>query len=57
MMTTSIRHLVAGFLFLPVALAAQAKPDPRIAGLKTELATAIDAKARMAQQMVDQVFS
>src|SRR5438046_5873132 len=51
------RHIVACSLFLPVALAAQAKPDPRLDRLKTELATAIDGKAKLAQQMVDQVFS
>jgi aminobenzoyl-glutamate utilization protein B len=57
-LTTAIRRLVAcSVLVWPVAVAAQAKPDPRIDRLKTELATAIDAKAKLAQQMVDQVFS
>src|SRR5262245_31274154 len=56
-MILSIRHTVVGSLLLPVALTAQAKPDPRIARLKTELASAIDARAKLAQQMVDQVFS
>ena len=59
-MTTSFRHLVVGSLLLPATLAAQAKPakpDPRIDRRKTQLATAIDAKAKMAQEMVDQVFS
>src|SRR3954468_4003940 len=54
---TVFRRIVACSLFLPVALVAQAKPDPRLDRLKTDLATAIDAKAKMAQQMVDQVFS
>jgi aminobenzoyl-glutamate utilization protein B len=36
---------------------AKPKPDPRIDRLKAELATAIDGKAKLAQQMVDQVFS
>src|SRR3954471_9526762 len=54
---TALRRVVACSLFLPVALAAQAKPDPRLDRLKTELATAIDGKAKLAQQMVDQVFS
>jgi len=62
-MTTFLRHLVAGSLLLPAILVAQAKPvkpakpDPRLGRLKADLATAIDAKAKMAQQMVDQVFS
>src|SRR5512132_1041605 len=56
-MLPAIRRLLVGSLLLPAALGAQAKPDPRIDRLKTELATAIDTKANMAQQMVDQVFS
>src|SRR5690349_14716168 len=46
-------------ILLPVAASPQAKtkPDARTDRLKTELATAIDAKAKLAQQMVDQVFS
>src|SRR6476660_5719304 len=54
---TVFRRIVSCSLFLPFTLAAQAKPDPRIDRLKTELATAIDGKAKLAQQMVDQVFS
>ena len=42
---------------LPALLGAQPKPDARIERLKAELATAIDARAKLAQQMVDQVFS
>jgi aminobenzoyl-glutamate utilization protein B len=57
-MPNLIRQFVASSLFvLPTMLAAQAKPDARIDRLKTDLATAIDARAKMAQQMVDQVFS
>ncbi len=39
------------------AQAQQATADARIAKLKTELAAAIDAKAKLAQQMTDQIFS
>src|SRR3954447_23686211 len=56
-MLTAIRRLVPCIVFLPTVLAAQRKPDPRVERLKADLATAIDAKAKMAQQMVDQVFS
>src|SRR5690349_16667658 len=56
-MPTVSRRLLASSLFLPTLLTAQTKPDPRVARLKTELAAAIDAKAKLAQQMVDQVFS
>ncbi|MBW8839951.1 MAG: hypothetical protein JF602_08885 [Gemmatimonadetes bacterium] len=62
-MPTVIRRLLACSYFLPAILVAQAKPakpakpDPRVERLKADLATAIDAKAKMAQQMVDQVFS
>ncbi|MES3035445.1 MAG: amidohydrolase [Gemmatimonadota bacterium] len=42
---------------LPALLCAQPKPDARIERLKAELATAIDGRAKLAQQMVDQVFS
>ncbi len=35
----------------------QAASDARLARLKSELATAIDGRAKLAQQMVDQVFS
>src|ERR1051325_2750253 len=56
-MSTRLRCLTLA-LALPVIAGAQgAPPDPRIDRLKTELARAIDAKAKMAQQMVDQVFS
>src|SRR5215470_18897456 len=46
------------FVFLaPAFLGAQAPADPRLDQLKTELAKAIDNRAKLAQQMVDQVFS
>jgi aminobenzoyl-glutamate utilization protein B len=46
----------------PVGLAAQAAPapsaaDPRLDRLKAEASGLVDAKAKMIQQMVDQVFS
>jgi len=45
------------FIFLvPAFLGAQAA-DSRVDQLKTELAKAIDNRAKLAQQMVDQVFS
>ena len=60
-MTTTARRTLALTIALlfPAAASAQAKPkpDPKIDRLKTELATAIDGKAKLAQQMVDQVFS
>jgi aminobenzoyl-glutamate utilization protein B len=43
-------------LFAAVSLHAQT-PDPRSDRLKTEIAKAIDSRAKMAQEMVDQVFS
>jgi aminobenzoyl-glutamate utilization protein B len=55
LLATLVVTLLAG---IPHDAAAQAvKPDPRLAKLKTELAAAIDAKAKLAQQMTDQVFS
>ncbi len=53
----SFARCLAAFAFLPALLGAQAKPDPRIDRLKAELARAIDGRATLAQQMVDQVFS
>src|SRR5262245_13869922 len=47
----------AFFILSPTVLTAQAKPDPRLDRLKTELARTIDGQAKLAQQMVDQVFS
>jgi aminobenzoyl-glutamate utilization protein B len=56
--------LVAGLLLPSVtvsaSLAAQGAPaaaDPRLERLKAEAATLVDAKAKMIQQMVDQVYS
>ena len=42
---------------LPAILGAQARADARMDVLKSELARSIDGHARLAQQMVDQVFS
>src|SRR5215216_7446341 len=57
MLPLPLRRVVACSFLLPAILGAQATPDPRLDRLKTELATAIDGKAKLAQQMVDQVFS
>ena len=50
-------RLLALTLAAPVLLHAQARSEARITALKAELARAIDARATLAQQMVDQVFS
>ncbi len=50
-------RVVALSLIVPALAGAQTAPDPRLDRLKTELARSIDAKAKLAQQMVDQVFS
>jgi aminobenzoyl-glutamate utilization protein B len=55
MMRTVARLLALCFL-LPVPLRAQ-PPATRVNRLKAELAGAIDGRAKLAQQMVDQVFS
>ncbi len=55
-MRTIVRCL-ALCAIVPALLGAQPKPDPRIEALKAELARAIDGRAKLAQQMVDQVFS
>ena len=44
-------------LLFPAVAAAQTPAGPRLDRLKAELARAIDARAKLAQQMVDQVFS
>jgi aminobenzoyl-glutamate utilization protein B len=53
-MRNAARLLV--LMLFPALVRAQ-NPDPRIDRLKSELAKAIDGKAKLAQQMVDQVFS
>ncbi|MEO7502618.1 MAG: amidohydrolase [Gemmatimonadaceae bacterium] len=53
----SILRLLTLCLFAPELLNAQAAADPRVDRLKSEVARAIDAKAKLGQQMVDQVFS
>src|SRR5688572_1223889 len=39
------------------ATAAAAPPDPRLEGLKRELISEIDGRAKFTQEMVDQIFS
>jgi aminobenzoyl-glutamate utilization protein B len=60
-MPFAIRRLAVSCVAIPIVLGAQApvapKPDPRVERLKAELARAIDGNAKLAQQMVDQVFS
>lgn len=50
-------RLLVPLLLLRAGVAAQTPADPRLDRLKTEVARAIDAKATLAQQMVDQVYS
>ena len=52
-------RLIACLAVLPALLSAQipASPDPRLDRLKAEIATAIDARSKMIQEMVDQVYS
>jgi aminobenzoyl-glutamate utilization protein B len=51
-------RLIAFLVLIPWLLAAQTPTaDPRLDRLKGELAASIDAKAKMIQQMVDQVYS
>jgi hypothetical protein len=56
-MTRTTIRLLALCVGVPALLGAQTTPDPRLDRLKTEVARAIDAKAKLTQQMVDQVFS
>src|SRR5215203_4919845 len=53
----AFKSLLALCLFVPSLVAAQAPLDPRLARFKDEIALAIDARAKLGQQMVDQVFS
>lgn len=53
----TLRSALAACILAPALLGAQARGDARINALKAELARAIDARATLAQQMVDQVFS
>ena len=50
-------RLPALFLLVPALLGAQVSADPRLDRFKTEIARGIDARAKLGQQMVDQVFS
>ena len=52
-----LARLLATLALAPALLHAQPAADPRIERLKTELAKAIDGRAKLAQQMTDQVFS
>src|SRR5262245_15420502 len=52
-----LTRLLASSVALSTVASAQTPIDPRIDRLKSELSTAIDAKAKLAQRMVDQVFS
>ncbi len=52
-----MRRLLALSILLPTLLSAQAPADPRLGRFKDEIARAIDARAKLGQQMVDQVFS
>jgi aminobenzoyl-glutamate utilization protein B len=50
-------RLLAFTVLFSTAASAQTPADPRLEKLKAELAQAIDTKAKLAQRMVDQVFS
>jgi aminobenzoyl-glutamate utilization protein B len=51
------RCLTACAIIAPALLHAQANPDARLDRFKTEIARLIDGRAKLGQQMVDQVFS
>ncbi|MFL5583196.1 MAG: amidohydrolase [Gemmatimonadaceae bacterium] len=51
-----VAHLALALAALTTSLAAQ-RPDPRLDRLKDDVARGVDARAKLAQQMVDQVFS
>lgn len=53
----ALARLVLPAFLLPALLHAQAPDAQKLASLKAELSKAIDARAKLAQQMVDQVFS
>jgi aminobenzoyl-glutamate utilization protein B len=62
MISIALHRLVCFSLLLPAivgpsTVGAQTKPDPRIDRFKTEIARGIDARAKLGQQMVDQVYS
>jgi aminobenzoyl-glutamate utilization protein B len=56
-MRTLLALATACVVVAPALLGAQATADLRLDRLKTEVARTIDGRARLAQQMVDQVFS
>jgi aminobenzoyl-glutamate utilization protein B len=53
----ALKRIVFACAVAPSLLLAQSRADARLDALKAELARAIDARAKLAQQMVDQVFS
>src|SRR5687768_10308444 len=60
-MRSSFSLTVLSLLTAPLAAqatpAAAAPPDPRLEGLKRELISEIDGRAKFTQEMVDQIFS
>lgn len=52
-----LARLFAPCLFIPLVVGAQSTAPPSIERFKTEIANNIDARAKLAQTMVDQVFS
>jgi len=52
-----LARLFAPCLFIPLVVGAQSTAPPSIERFKTEIANGIDARAKLAQTMVDQVFS
>ena len=53
----SLARLLIACAVVPPLLTAQGRPDARTEALKAEITRLIDSRAKMAQQMVDQVFS
>src|SRR4051794_29159537 len=53
----ALARLALPLLLAPAFLGGQQPDAQKLATLKAELSRAIDGKAKMAQQMVDQVFS
>ena len=53
----ALRRFLIACAIVPSVALGQSRGDARIDALKAELARAIDGRAKLAQQMVDQVFS
>jgi aminobenzoyl-glutamate utilization protein B len=55
----SLKHVcvIAGLSILVSGAAASAQPNPKLAGYKTEAVKGVDEMAKLAQEMVDSVFS